>query len=65
MRALELQKKESIGFKANKYWLNKKGCPIGTVPIRRMTKEQEQRAKYASMKLANQSLIGGITDVSI
>ncbi|XP_027772416.1 uncharacterized protein LOC114076920 [Solanum pennellii] len=32
------------GFKAEEYWLNKKGCPIGTVPIPKMTKEQLQSA---------------------
>ncbi|KAG5612310.1 hypothetical protein H5410_023591 [Solanum commersonii] len=31
-------------IKAEEYWLNKKGCPIGTVPIRKMTKKQLQSA---------------------
>lgn len=65
MRNLQPQKKEYVGFKAEEYWLNKKGCPIGIIPFRRITKKEEQRVKYASMKFVNASLIGGITDVSI
>ncbi|OIT21839.1 PREDICTED: uncharacterized protein LOC109218374 isoform X1 [Nicotiana attenuata] len=39
LKAKKPQKDQFSYFKAEEYWLNKEGCPIGTVPIRRMTKE--------------------------
>ena len=44
---------ELDGFKAEEYWLNKEGCPVGTVPIRKITKKQLQRDLDASMSLGN------------
>ncbi|XP_016460217.1 protein neprosin [Nicotiana tabacum] len=55
VKELERQKKgKSGGFKAEEYWLNKEGCPIGTVPIRRMKKKQLQNARDASLSLSNE-----------
>ncbi|XP_049389451.1 uncharacterized protein LOC125853755 [Solanum stenotomum] len=62
VKAKRLQKDENIYFKAEEFWLNKKGCPIGTVPIRRMTQEQLQSAKDASLSMANESLTEDIID---
>nr|GMD91076.1 uncharacterized protein LOC109169837 [Ipomoea batatas] len=52
--------KNSI-FNPKELWLNKKGCPIGCVPIRRMSKQQLQKIqnlhipKYTPQKLDNHS----------
>ncbi|KAG5611924.1 hypothetical protein H5410_023205, partial [Solanum commersonii] len=62
LKAKQLQKEDNIYFKAEEYWLNKKGCPIGTVPIRRMTQEQLQSAKDASLNLANEYLADNTID---
>lgn len=56
-----LQKAKNIYFKTEEFWLNKKGCPIGTVPIRRLTEEQLQNAKDASLSI---SLAEDIIDVT-
>jgi len=64
VKAKRLQKDENIYFKAEEFWLNKKGCPIGTVPIRRLTQEQLQNAKEASSSMANKSLAEDIIDVT-
>nr|GMD85225.1 uncharacterized protein LOC109169837 [Ipomoea batatas] len=51
--------KKNNSFNPKDLWLNKKGCPIGSVPIRKMSKQQlqivrnEQRAQYN--KLGNHS----------
>uniref|UniRef100_M1D8H7 Neprosin PEP catalytic domain-containing protein n=1 Tax=Solanum tuberosum TaxID=4113 RepID=M1D8H7_SOLTU len=63
VKAKRLLKDENIYFKAEEFWLNKKGCPIGTVPIRRLTQEQLQNAKDASLSMANKSLAEDIIDV--
>lgn len=48
-------------FNPKELWLNKKGCPIGSVPIRRMSKQQLQkiqnlhRPKHTPQKLGNHS----------
>uniref|UniRef100_M1DSD0 Neprosin PEP catalytic domain-containing protein n=1 Tax=Solanum tuberosum TaxID=4113 RepID=M1DSD0_SOLTU len=52
VKAKRLQKDENIYFKAEEFWLNKNGCPIGTVPIRRLTQEQLQNAKDASLRIS-------------
>ncbi|KAG5611937.1 hypothetical protein H5410_023218 [Solanum commersonii] len=62
VKAKRLQKDENIYFKAEEFWLNKKGCPIGTVPIRQLTQEQLQNAKDASLSMANKSLAEDIID---
>ncbi|XP_015168855.1 uncharacterized protein [Solanum tuberosum] len=62
VKAKRLLKDENIYFKAEEFWLNKKGCPIGTVPIRRLTQEQLQNAKDASLSMANKSLAEDIID---
>ncbi|XP_049369247.1 uncharacterized protein LOC125834107 [Solanum verrucosum] len=62
VKAKRLQKDENIYFKAEEFWLNKKGCSIGTVPIRRLTQEQLQNAKDASLSMANKSLAEDIID---
>ncbi|KAG5612272.1 hypothetical protein H5410_023553 [Solanum commersonii] len=55
LKAMEPKREnESDGFKAEEYWLNKEGCPVETVPIRKMTKKQLQRDLDASMSLGNQ-----------
>ncbi|CAK7329431.1 unnamed protein product [Dovyalis caffra] len=35
-------------FDPNKIWLNGKGCPVGTVPMKKITKKDLLRAKLAS-----------------
>ncbi|XP_049369290.1 uncharacterized protein LOC125834142 [Solanum verrucosum] len=62
VKAKRLQKDENIYFKAEEFWLNKKGCSIGTVPIRRITREQLQSAKDASLSMANESHAENIID---
>ncbi|KAH0693714.1 hypothetical protein KY285_020811 [Solanum tuberosum] len=47
---------------AEEFWLNKQGCPIGTVPIRRITREQLQSAKDASLSMENESHAENIID---
>ncbi|KAH0652907.1 hypothetical protein KY289_030585 [Solanum tuberosum] len=55
LKAMEPKRgNKSDGFKAEEYWLNKEGCPVGTMPIRKMTKKQLQRDLDASMSLGNQ-----------
>ncbi|XP_027772577.1 uncharacterized protein LOC107016279 [Solanum pennellii] len=49
IKAERLQKAKNIYFKTEEFWLNKKGCPIGTVPIRRLTREQLQNASNISL----------------
>lgn len=44
--------------------MNKKDCPIGTVPIRRMAQEQLQRAKDASLNLADEYLSGNTIGIT-
>ncbi|CAK7355288.1 unnamed protein product [Dovyalis caffra] len=41
-------KDHSTIFNPRNIWLNKKGCPIGTVPIRKTTKDDLIRAKLAA-----------------
>ncbi|CAK7344275.1 unnamed protein product [Dovyalis caffra] len=41
-------KDNSTVFDPNNIWLNGKGCPIGTVPIRKITKNDFLRARLAS-----------------
>ncbi|WMV26456.1 hypothetical protein MTR67_019841 [Solanum verrucosum] len=62
VKAKRLQKDENIYFKAEEFWLNKEGCPIGTVPIRRLTQEQLENTKDASLSMANESLAEDIID---
>lgn len=53
--------KKNNNFNPKDLWLNKKGCPIGSVPIRRMSIQQLQnvqnlqRAKHTPQKLDNHS----------
>ncbi|XP_015072682.1 uncharacterized protein LOC107016868 [Solanum pennellii] len=55
LKAMEPKRGNELdGFKAEEYWLNKEGCPVGTVPIRKITKKQLQRDLDASMSLGNQ-----------
>nr|GLL47970.1 uncharacterized protein LOC109169837 [Ipomoea trifida] len=54
---------ENYSINPKNLWLNKKGCPIGSVPIRQMSKQQLQkiqnlqRAQYTSQKLDNHSYV--------
>jgi hypothetical protein len=35
-------------FNSSNFWLNGKGCPDGTIPIRRMTRDDLERVKLAT-----------------
>lgn len=38
----------STAYNLSNIWLNGKGCPVGTVPLRRTTKDDLIRAKLAA-----------------
>ncbi|KAF3625806.1 putative caffeoylshikimate esterase-like [Capsicum annuum] len=53
LKAMQSKKAHKSGvFMIEEFWLNKEGCPFGTVPIRKIAKKQLQSAGDASSSLA-------------